>query len=404
MRLLPSRLKPSRLGISRRLGMNLAFFFLGSIALIGYGLVNFVGNPEAKPIQVSTILANSDGLYPRFTVTYEGIDVGSVSTVKLVPRGVDVTMTLQPGTKLPANLGVRIGLANDLGEQQVDLVRIGSPRGVLHTGTVLPEVANGTPVEVGKVVALASKLLQAIPPSDLNELLRQSALALQGEGPNLRTILVSGELFAREVLHYRQEIDALLSNSPSVLDTITALSAPLHQALANTAALLSVVEAQSHQITSLFKDGTSLALTGTNLLDHEASNTACLVHDLGKAFQNLSEPANYPTTVQALDLAPSLISILQHIVQPGPAPVLTSNAKPAQAYWERTELLIPPASPPAESYAKPHSLPPVKPGAGCITVFGKGVGRVTQPNFFSSSPGAVVLAPSPKDSYVEPKP
>jgi virulence factor Mce-like protein len=231
--------------------------------------VNFVGNPAAKPIKISTILANSDGLYPRFTVTYEGVDVGSVSEVELVPKGVKVTMTLQPGTRLPANLGVRIGLANDLGEQQIDLVRIGPPKGVLHTGTVLPKVANGTPVEVGKVVALASKLLQAIPPSDLNELLNQSALALQGEGPNLRTILVSGELFAREVLHYRQEIDALLSNSPSVLNTIASLAAPLHQALANTAALLSVVEAQSHQITSLFQEGTNLARSGTTLLDNE---------------------------------------------------------------------------------------------------------------------------------------
>jgi len=177
----------------------------------------------------------------------------------------------------------------------------------------------------------------------------------------------------------------------------------LHQALANTASLLSVVQAQSHRITSLFEQGTSLSLTGSSLLDHEASNTVCLVHDLGKAFENLSEPSNYDTTVQALDLAPSLISILQHIVQPGPAPVLTSNAKPAEAYWERTELLIPPASPPAESYSKAHHLPPVRPGAGCVTAFGKGVGPVTQPNFYQSSPGAIVVAPPAKDAYVEPR-
>ena len=108
--------------ISRRIVVNLVAFLVASTVLIVFGVVNLLGDPFDAPMDVSTVLPSADGLYTHFSVTLNGVDVGSVSSVGLTPAGAKVTMAIDPGVRIPGDVAAEIDVANPLGEQEIDLV------------------------------------------------------------------------------------------------------------------------------------------------------------------------------------------------------------------------------------------------------------------------------------------
>jgi len=83
--------------ITRRIIVNLFAFFGVAVLLIVYGLINLLGNPFQSPMQVSALLPNAYGVYSNFSVTLNGVQVGSVRSVSLTPAG--------PGWTSPSTTG-----------------------------------------------------------------------------------------------------------------------------------------------------------------------------------------------------------------------------------------------------------------------------------------------------------
>lgn len=388
--------------LTRRLIANLVVFALASVALVGYGLVDLLGNPFTSPMQISTVMPTAAGLHPGFSVALNGVDVGSVSAVDLVRGGARVVMTIDKGVSIPSSVEARVNLANALGEQQVDLV----PRATLHdpplrNGATVPLAPDGAPTEVSQVVATATKLLQAIPPHALNSLLSELSTALAGQAGNLQTITDSSKVFAQELLAYQSQFKALLANAPPVLDTVAADGPALQQALANTAVIAHVFAEHRSDIVDLFNSGSNAFGDLGSIVAAERPNLACLFHDLAGLNSNLSQPANLVNLSSGLQDNSYFWNLIPLVAKDGNAAGLFPG-EPSRSNqpWLRTQLLIPPVKPTPLSYATPHTLPPTKPGAACVTSLGNGVGPATQTGYHSSLPESR-LSPAPSsESYV----
>ncbi len=388
--------------LTRRLIANLVVFALASVALVGYGLVDLLGNPFTSPMQISTVMPTAAGLHPGFSVALNGVDVGSVSAVDLVRGGARVVMTIDKGVSIPSSVEARVNLANALGEQQVDLV----PRATLHdpplrNGATVPLAPDGAPTEVSQVVSTATKLLQAIPPHALNSLLSELSTALAGQAGNLQTITDSSKVFAQELLAYQSQFKALLANAPPVLDTVAADGPALQQALANTAVIAHVFAQHRNDIVNLFNSGSNAFGDLGSIVAAERPNLACLFHDLAGLNSNLSQPANLVNLSSGLQDNSYFWNLIPTVVKDGSAASLFPG-EPSRSNqpWLRTQLQIPPVQPTPLSYATPHTLPPTKPGAGCVTSLGNGVGPATQTGYHSSLPESR-LSPAPSsESYV----
>lgn len=388
--------------LTRRLIANLVVFALASVALVGYGLVDLLGNPFTSPMQISTVMPTAAGLHPGFSVALNGVDVGSVSAVDLVRGGARVVMTIDKGVSIPSSVEARVNLANALGEQQVDLV----PRATLHdpplrNGATVPLAPDGAPTEVSQVVSTATKLLQAIPPGALNSLLSELSTALAGQAGNLQTITDSSKVFAQELLAYQSQFKALLANAPPVLDTVAADGPALQQALANTAVIAHVFAQHRNDIVNLFNSGSNAFGDLGSIVAAERPNLACLFHDLAGLNSNLSQPANLVNLSSGLQDNSYFWNLIPTVVKDGSAASLFPG-EPSRSNqpWLRTQLQIPPVQPTPLSYATPHTLPPTKPGAGCVTSLGNGVGPATQTGYHSSLPESR-LSPAPSsESYV----
>ena len=389
--------------ITRRIVVNLVTFFTVSAVLVVFGLLDLLGNPFRSPTVVDTVLANADGLYPGFTVTLNGVPVGSVRSVQLTHGGVLVAMALDPGSRVPGDVAARIEVANPLGEQQIDLVpQHGGTAPPLVNGARVPMAPGGGPADIGQVVAAATRLLAAIPVGDLNTVLHQTAVALDGRAAAVRALINDGQQFSQEFVGYQHAFRTLLADAPPVLDSVTAAGPQLHDALTTTAALLGVLASHQQAVLSLLRSGASTAQLLDAAVVAERPNLACLVHDLRDTVVNLAQPANLGSLAGALATNGSFFTIVNELTPTGPARSLVAG-QPASAdqVWLRTRLLLPPVlSPQAVTYAQQRTLPDILPGAACQTEFGAGVAAGTQAGFVPEAPGVTVVPPTPAEAQV----
>ena len=368
-----------------------------------YGITALIGNPLASPTRISSVFTDASGVSPHFAVELNGVDVGTVTGVQLARGGARVDMAINPGVSVPSNVTASIDVANDLGEQVVELTPSATPAPLLRSGATVP--SNGSiPVDVGQVVGAAVRLLKAIPAGDLNSVLGDLATALQGQGNNLRTIVAASAAFSREFLAFQDQFKALLANAPPVMDAVSAVGPQLTQALDNTEVLMSVLAQDRAQLDPLFQQGTAATELLDQLVTSQGPNLACIFHDAAGLVANLSEPANLSNLSESLALNHLFFGALNAAIVPGATKALTTSI-PAESdqLIARTRLLLPPQLPMASAYTTPNGLPAIEPGAGCVTELGPGVGPATQPGFHPQGQDAYageLAAASPAASEV----
>jgi virulence factor Mce-like protein len=388
--------------ISKRLIINLIAFFVVSFALVAYGVVNLLGNPLVSATTLTTSFPDASGLYPNFTVELNGVPVGMVANTELTKTATKVIMTINPGTKVPNDVQASVQIANDLGEQVVDLVPT-KPGNfpALKSGDHVPAAPNQVPADVGAVVASATRLLQAIPPGKLNALIGDLATALQGRAGDLRTIISAGNTFNKEFLSYQQQFTELLANAPPALDAVTAVSPELRQDLANTAALVQVLAEQKTGLNTLLTEGSGAFNQVNNLVTTQTANLGCFLHDTANILSNLSQSTNLTNLSQGLTYNQYFFGAVNTIAVQGLAKA-TSTGAPANPNQEflRTRLIIPPALTQGDAYPTANPIPDTLPGAGCQTVYGSGVGPATQAGFTPAA-GGTLVPPTAADANVE---
>ncbi|MGH8989007.1 MAG: MCE family protein, partial [Acidimicrobiales bacterium] len=355
-----------------RLVLNLVVFTLAAAGLIAYGVVDLLGNPFESSTRVAAVFPNASGVYANFSVELNGVTVGSVSAVRLVRRGAEVDMTIKPGVAVPDDVVANIDIANDLGEQVVELTpRHGGHVPPLRSGALVPVARDDVPVQVGKVVALATRLLRAIPAGRLNQLLSELASGLSGQAGNLRTILAAGTDFSKQFLQYQRQFEELLANSPPVMDAVTAAGSQLTQALARTEAVVEVLARDKSAVEGDLSSGQrAIGKLGSFTTD-QAPDFACLVHDFGQLASNLDQPENLSNLSRSLTLNRYFFGAVTSVAVMGTAKPLTTGqpANPDQTVL-RTRLILPPSSEQGDTYSSPVPVPAVRPGAACSTELG----------------------------------
>ncbi len=389
--------------IQRRLLINLVVFFALSVALVLSGITSLIGDPLRSPTTISSVFSDASGINPHFGVELNGVDVGSVTGVRLVGRGALVQMAINPGVRVPNNVSASITVANDLGEQVVELtpgVRRAPP---IKSGATVPSTGS-IPVDVGQVVTAAVRLLRAIPAGDLNSLLGSLATGLAGEGNNLRTIVASSTEFSKEFLHYQGSFKELLANAPPVMNALSAVGPQLQQDLSNTEVLMAVLAQDRNELDPLFQQSAAAAGLVDRLVVSEGPNIACLFHDAAQVVTNIGQTANLSNLSRALATNQLFFGAINSAIVPG-ATRQVVNGVPASSSQliARSRLLIPPQLPMASAYSAPNRLPDILPGAGCSTELGQGVGPATQPGFEPAgqdASAAQIVAPRAQDAQV----
>jgi phospholipid/cholesterol/gamma-HCH transport system substrate-binding protein len=273
---------------------------LGVVTLVGFYYILFdaVGFKVVdRPFTVHVVMPVAGGIYPEGYVTYRGVEVGRVAALHLQQDRVIADLSINRGTRIPADVNAQVKGLTAAGEQYMDLVPLGRTGPYLRSGSVIPEDHTTVPVSIGTLLDTLNTLVQSLHASDLNTLSRAMATGLGNAGPELRAIIVDGNTLVTALQSAIPGTQQLINSGNTVLSTFQSTSGEFAQFSANLNVLSRQVAQSNSDLIALLQNGSTASTSlsqflaqngqpGVSLIDGLASTTS-VAYDREPAFQAL---------------------------------------------------------------------------------------------------------------------
>jgi len=222
---------------------------------LSYLLVAIVQlDPFSRPMRVTVNMARSGGLLDYSQVTYRGHPVGRISGIALRGGGVQVSATLDEGTKIPANTDVVVASLSAVGEQYLDFQPRTNQGPYLADGAVIEPRDTHTPVPFSQVIASVTRLTDQIDPAKVTVVVDELAKAFNGSGPDIQRILDGGDFLLAGLDGVLPQTVDVLHNSRIVLGTVDDLHDELVQFSRDGRDFTAILKRADPQIRELLDD------------------------------------------------------------------------------------------------------------------------------------------------------
>ena len=210
---------------------------------------------------VTVDLPQSGGLYQTSVVTYRGTDVGQVKSVNVTATGVRAVLALRSGVKVPADVQASVHSRSAIGEQYIELTPLPGKDAehsrLLRNGDVIPAGRVDVPVDIGHLLDLTNRALQAIPRDNLRTVIDETNRAVGGLGPELSRIVDGSAALAIKGGQTVDSLAPLIDQSPAVLNSQVQTSDEIGTWAHRTAAIFTQFKAQDAALRDLLTQGTS---------------------------------------------------------------------------------------------------------------------------------------------------
>ena len=147
---------------SRRMLIQVSIFAFIALTAIAVMSLQFLKLPAKMfgigRYSVTMQLPESGGLYGTGNVTYRGVEVGRVQTVKLTNTGVEAVLSLKSGIDIPSDLKAEVHSQSAIGEQYVDLVPRNGTSRPLKDGDVIPQSDTSVPPDINALLDSAEPI------------------------------------------------------------------------------------------------------------------------------------------------------------------------------------------------------------------------------------------------------
>jgi phospholipid/cholesterol/gamma-HCH transport system substrate-binding protein len=169
---------------------------------------------------VTVRLADASGVFTNAEVTYRGVSVGRVGALNLTSDGVEVELRIRDSSpRIPANAQVVVANRSAVGEQYVDLRPTADTGPYLADGSVIEQGATRVPTPVTTVLTSVDSLAASVPIQSLQTVVDELDTALQGQGPNLQSLLDTTGSLTRAATRDIGPTTRLINDSGTVLAT-----------------------------------------------------------------------------------------------------------------------------------------------------------------------------------------
>lgn len=252
----------------RAVWVQLVMFVVIAVAAVSFGAWYVVG-PQTLggAIHVGARMSDGHGLTVGGAVTYRGVQVGRIEAVSVAPDGdgADLSIALNPGTRIPVGSPAKVTMASALGIQSLDIVPTTDEGPFLEEGGSLVIREEDQPTELADLLVHMSGLISTIDPESISTLSDAFGTGLGGAGPELQQLVDdAGKL-----------VDMLSTRAPAVARIVA---------------------------------------NGLPLLDTLASHSDAIPRS-AQAFRNVSEQlaANQPSLVYLMDRSPDALARTQQL-------------------------------------------------------------------------------------------
>jgi phospholipid/cholesterol/gamma-HCH transport system substrate-binding protein len=251
----------------------------------------------SQPFAVTVRMPSAGGLYTGADVTYRGVQVGTVTDLDLRPGDVDVTLGIEAGQHIPDNGSAHVKELSALGEQYLDLQPARGTGPDLHAGSVIPADRVVLPTPIGTTLIDLGAMLKSLPPQALHTDESFLASAFVGTGPDLRTIIVTGQRLFDALVKAQPETVNLVIDGHKDLQTLEETDGAFATFASGLASLTGQLRDSNSDLQALVRNSQAAELELNPLLAADNTQIAGVVSNLATDARVSDE---YQPEVQAM--------------------------------------------------------------------------------------------------------
>lgn len=263
---------------------------------------------------VSVSMPSTGGLYQNANVSFRGVNVGKVSAVRLTSDGVVADLTIDSGTKIPANSAASVRSVSAIGEQFVEFTPPDDPSNATLANGSRVETTD-VPIEISTMLDQADALLADVGDTRIRGVMDEAFTAFNGTADDLSRLMDSMVLF---VGAFHKNVDVavdLVRQAGPLLETQTRTASQIRGWTADLTKVTDQLRASNPDISDILAKGPGVANQAEELFD-----------DMGPSFiegmGNLQVAARtqriyLPNLKQTIVLYPRVLSALITAINSG---------------------------------------------------------------------------------------
>jgi phospholipid/cholesterol/gamma-HCH transport system substrate-binding protein len=248
--------------MTRQILIQMAIFAVVATTALAIMVLVYMRLPALVGIgqyRVTVELPETGGLYPRSNVTYRGVEVGEVKSVKLNDTGVAAVLSLNSDVRIPADLEAEVHSVSSVGEQFVQLIPRSGEGPALKDGDMIPMDRTTVPTDINAVLDNTNRGLEAIPRENLKTVIDEAYIAVGGLGPELRRLVTGSTALAIDARKNLDPLTTLIDQSKPVLDTQTETADSIQAWASNLANITGQLQSQDPAVAGILDKGPGAA-------------------------------------------------------------------------------------------------------------------------------------------------
>ena len=248
------------------------------------------GNGDGS-MTVTVEMGNAVNLVRNSEVKVDDVTVGSVRDIAFDNWHARLTIGLEPGTRLPANVVARIGQKSLLGAEYLELEPPSDEpaRGRLSDGDVVPLSRTGRYPETEEVLSATALLLNGGGLGQIREITRELNDMLGGREQDVRELIARLDRFVADLNRQRRSLEAVLDNMNGLAGTIAEQDAMVDDALDTLPSGFRVLAEERRHIVRTLAAVSDFGDVATRVMRESRSGLTGNLRDLQPVLRELAD-------------------------------------------------------------------------------------------------------------------
>jgi phospholipid/cholesterol/gamma-HCH transport system substrate-binding protein len=175
----------------------------------------------------------------------------------------------------------------------------------LPHGARIPQDRTTVPLEFSELLRSASNLISSIPPEDVQTLLHELAIGLQGRGDALRTLTESGDRLSTTLAAKSETLDRLLTNQTKLTHVVTQHRGSLGQSLTDLEHVSATLKEASSDTQVLLDRGSRFLGQTADIVSNQKQNLDCTLKILEVLVDETTTPRRLAEVRTLLEKGPT---------------------------------------------------------------------------------------------------
>jgi phospholipid/cholesterol/gamma-HCH transport system substrate-binding protein len=244
--------------VTRGVKVRLVTFVVLAAVGIVYVAASYLGVVDrvlGRNVTVHAELPGSGGLYVGSEVDYRGVKVGKVTGMKVIRKGVRVTLTLEHGTKIPVDAPMHVANLTAVGEQYLNFTPSSDAGPYAGAGHTFVGGADSLPQSTDALLLKLNGFVKSVNRDDLRTVVQELGTMFRGNARPLAKMIDAGSTFVSAARAHQDATIALLDSGNAVLRTQQAHSDDIRTFARGLADLTATLRASDPQLRTILQGG-----------------------------------------------------------------------------------------------------------------------------------------------------